>query len=91
MRVGLRPEGRAPMREGVEDLFAEDGTPVGRVTSGGFGPVVNAPIAMGYVARAHAGHRHATDGRGARQAPARHRGTDASFPTHNLQTLRTDR
>jgi aminomethyltransferase len=53
LRVGLRPEGRAPMREGVE-LFAPDGTPVGRVTSGGFGPSVNAPIAMGYVARAHA-------------------------------------
>ena len=49
LRVGLRPEGRAPMREGVE-LFAEDGTPVGSVTSGGFGPSVNAPIAMGYVA-----------------------------------------
>jgi len=53
LRVGLRPEGRAPMREGVE-LFAADGTPVGHVTSGGFGPSVNAPIAMGYVARAHA-------------------------------------
>lgn len=53
LRVGLRPEGRAPMREGVE-LFAENGTPVGKVTSGGFGPSVNAPIAMGYVARAHA-------------------------------------
>jgi aminomethyltransferase len=53
LRVGLRPEGRAPMREGVE-LFAADGTPVGRVTSGGFGPSVNSPIAMGYVARAHA-------------------------------------
>ncbi len=53
LRVGLRPEGRAPMREGVE-LFAPDGTPVGRVTSGGFGPSVNTPIAMGYVARAHA-------------------------------------
>jgi aminomethyltransferase len=53
LRVGLKPEGRAPMREGVE-LFAEDGTPVGRITSGGFGPSVNAPIAMGYVARAHA-------------------------------------
>ncbi len=48
-RVGLRPDGRAPMREGVE-LFAEDGTPVGTVTSGGFGPSVEAPIAMGYVA-----------------------------------------
>jgi aminomethyltransferase len=53
LRVSLRPEGRAPMREGVE-LFVEDGTPVGQVTSGGFGPSVNAPIAMGYVARAHA-------------------------------------
>lgn len=53
LRVGLLPEGRAPMREGVE-LFAPDGTPVGRVTSGGFGPSANAPIAMGYVARAHA-------------------------------------
>ena len=53
LRVGLRPEGRAPMREGVE-VFAPDGTPVGRVTSGGFGPSVNAPIAMGYVARSHA-------------------------------------
>ncbi len=50
LRVGLGPEGRAPMREGVE-LFAPDGTPVGRVTSGGFGPTVGAPIAMGYVAR----------------------------------------
>jgi aminomethyltransferase len=53
LRVGLRPEGRAPMREGVE-LFAEDGTQVGQITSGGFGPSVNGPIAMGYVARAHA-------------------------------------
>ncbi len=53
LRVGLKPEGRAPMREGVE-LFAEDGAPVGRVTSGGFGPSVNHPIAMGYVARSHA-------------------------------------
>ncbi|MES2665106.1 MAG: glycine cleavage system aminomethyltransferase GcvT [Pseudomonadota bacterium] len=52
-RVGLRPEGRAPMREGTE-LFATDGTPVGRVTSGGFGPSVQAPVAMGYVAAAFA-------------------------------------
>ena len=49
-RVGLRPEGRAPMREGVE-LFAaqEGGAPVGRITSGGFGPTVGAPVAMGYL------------------------------------------
>ncbi len=52
-RVGLRPEGRAPMREGVA-IFAADGTPVGTVTSGGFGPSVEAPIAMGYVAAAYA-------------------------------------
>lgn len=47
-RVGLRPEGRAPMREGV-DLFDSDGAAVGRVTSGGFGPSVGGPVAMGYV------------------------------------------
>ncbi|ETX15207.1 aminomethyltransferase [Roseivivax halodurans JCM 10272] len=50
MRVGLRPEGRAPMREGVELYAAEDGgQPVGRITSGGFGPTIGGPIAMGYV------------------------------------------
>lgn len=49
-RVGLRPEGRAPMREGVE-LFEADtgGTPIGQITSGGFGPTVGGPVAMGYV------------------------------------------
>lgn len=53
VRVGLLPEGRAPMREGTQ-LFAQDGTPVGRVTSGGYGPSVEAPIAMGYVASHYA-------------------------------------
>jgi len=48
-RVGLRPEGRAPMREGVELVAAEAGDPVGKITSGGFGPSVDAPVAMGYV------------------------------------------
>lgn len=50
-RVGLRPEGRAPMREGVV-LYAsaEGGAPIGTITSGGFGPTVNGPVAMGYVA-----------------------------------------
>lgn len=46
-RVGLRPEGRAPMREGVE--IASEGAVVGAITSGGFGPSLNAPMAMGYV------------------------------------------
>ena len=54
-RVGLSPEGRAPMREGVA-LYAtaEGGDPVGNITSGGFGPTVGAPVAMGLVARDHA-------------------------------------
>ncbi|WP_111411780.1 glycine cleavage system aminomethyltransferase GcvT [Billgrantia lactosivorans] len=47
-RVGLLGEGRAPVREGA-DLYAEDGRHVGRVTSGGFGPSVGRPVAMGYV------------------------------------------
>jgi len=49
-RVGLAPEGRAPMREGTALYSAEaGGAPVGRVTSGAFGPSVGAPVAMGYV------------------------------------------
>lgn len=54
-RVGLKPGGRAPMRDGVE-LFAQEtgGAAIGKVTSGGFGPTVGGPVAMGYVAAAHA-------------------------------------
>jgi aminomethyltransferase len=54
-RVGLLPEGRAPVREGAR-LFANTGSadPIGAVTSGGFGPSLNAPIAMGYLPTAHA-------------------------------------
>lgn len=49
-RVGLRPEGRAPMREGTEIFAGESGGEVlGRVTSGGFGPSINAPMAMAYL------------------------------------------
>ena len=49
-RVGLKPEGRAPVREGAP-LFADEAATgqIGRVTSGGFGPSVNAPVAMGYL------------------------------------------
>jgi aminomethyltransferase len=49
-RVGLRPEGRAPVREGAA-LFADETAtePIGAVTSGGFGPSLNAPVAMGYL------------------------------------------
>ncbi|WBU60180.1 glycine cleavage system aminomethyltransferase GcvT [Paracoccus albus] len=47
VRVGLRPEGRAPIREGVAIFDAEDGgAEIGRVCSGGFGPSVGGPVAM---------------------------------------------
>jgi aminomethyltransferase len=52
-RVGIRPDGRAPAREGSA-IVDDAGNPIGTVTSGGFGPALNAPIAMGYVARDHA-------------------------------------
>ncbi len=54
-RVGLRPEGRAPVREGAP-LFASAAAaePIGTVTSGGFGPCLNAPMAMGYLPPSHA-------------------------------------
>ena len=51
-RVGILPEGKAPAREGTEIM--KDGAVIGRVTSGGFGPSVNGPVAMGYVDAAHA-------------------------------------
>jgi aminomethyltransferase len=49
-RVGLRPEGRAPVREGAL-LFADttSAEAIGKITSGGFGPSLNAPVAMGYL------------------------------------------
>ncbi|HEY3848218.1 MAG TPA: glycine cleavage system aminomethyltransferase GcvT [Acetobacteraceae bacterium] len=50
LRVGIRPEGRAPARALV-DIVADDGTGAGVVTSGGFSPTLNAPIAMAYVRR----------------------------------------
>lgn len=50
-RVGIAPEGRAPIRGGAELFASETSTEVvGTITSGGFGPTVEAPIAMGYVA-----------------------------------------
>tara|TARA_R110002096_G_scaffold237800_11_gene428940 strand:- start:17112 stop:18167 length:1056 start_codon:yes stop_codon:yes gene_type:complete len=52
-RVGLKVEGRAPVREGAEIVNAE-GVQIGVVTSGGFGPSLDAPLAMGYVAAEYA-------------------------------------
>jgi aminomethyltransferase len=47
-RVGLLPQERTPVREGAEIVDA-DGTVIGAVCSGGFGPTLGAPLAMGYL------------------------------------------
>ncbi len=50
-RVGILPDGRAPMRAGTE-LFADKDAqnPIGKITSGAFGPTIARPMSMGYVA-----------------------------------------
>jgi aminomethyltransferase len=53
LRVGILPEGRAPAREGSE-ITTPEGQSIGSITSGGFGPTVGGPIAMGYVEAGHA-------------------------------------
>lgn len=64
-RVGLKPEGRQPVRAGAA-LFDADGHAAGHVTSGGFGPSAGHPVAMGYVSTplAKAGTRLFADVRG---------------------------
>ncbi len=52
-RVGIRPDGRAPARAHTE-ITDPDGTRLGEVTSGGFGPSLDGPLAMGYVPTAFA-------------------------------------
>ena len=52
-RVGIKPEGRAPARDGTE-IQDSTGRKIGVITSGGFGPTVNGPVAMGYVETASA-------------------------------------
>lgn len=52
-RVGIKPEGRAPAREGTV-VTDRGGRPIGTVTSGGFGPTAGGPVAMGYVETAFA-------------------------------------
>lgn len=53
-RVGIRPDGRAPVREGAT-VRLPGGDAIGTITSGGFGATVGGPVAMGYVAAEHAG------------------------------------
>jgi len=48
LRVGIKPDGKAPVREGTE-ILSPDGRKIGMITSGGFGPSVDGPVAMGYV------------------------------------------
>ncbi|CUH87061.1 Aminomethyltransferase [Phaeobacter sp. CECT 5382] len=50
--VGIKPEGRAPARQGVE-VQCSEGNTIGAITSGGFGPTVGGPVAMGYVSAGH--------------------------------------
>jgi glycine cleavage system T protein (aminomethyltransferase) len=70
-RVGIRPEGRVIAREGTP-VVAGPGREIGRVTSGGFGPSLGGPVAMGYVESAYAaaGEEVGLEIRGARR-PAR--------------------
>jgi aminomethyltransferase len=49
LRVGIRPEGKAPARHGTAILDVS-GAPLGEITSGGYAPTLEAPVAMGYVA-----------------------------------------
>ncbi len=47
-RVGIAPQGRAPAREHTE-ILSKDGVSIGEITSGGYGPSAETPVAMGYV------------------------------------------
>lgn len=51
--AGVKPDGRAPAREGTE-IQDQAGKVIGQITSGGFSPTLNAPIAMGYVSSSFA-------------------------------------
>jgi aminomethyltransferase len=53
-RVGIRSDGKAPARDGTE-IADKTGRIIGKITSGGFGPSLNAPVAMGYVDTPFAG------------------------------------
>ena len=68
-RVGLLPEGRAPVRAGAQLFETEiSSQAIGAVSSGGFGPTTGAPVAMGYAPTSHAasGTRLFADLRGGR-------------------------
>lgn len=64
-RVGLRPEGRSPVRAHAA-ILDSNGVSIGEITSGGYGPSIEAAIAMGYVPSdsAEAGRKFGLDLRG---------------------------
>lgn len=51
-RVGFLPQERTPVREGAE-IVNQAGDSIGTVCSGGFGPTLGGPLAMGYVDSAY--------------------------------------
>jgi aminomethyltransferase len=85
LRIGLKPTGRAPVRDGAP-LYAGEtgGEPVGTVTSGGYAPSLSAPIAMGYVPRSlsQAGTRLFAEVRGQRLPVEVH---DLPFVAHRFK------
>ncbi len=76
--VGFAVEGKMPVREGAP-IFA-DAEQVGVMTSGGFAPSLNSPIAMGYVKNQHGTDWHKIGGGGARETRANHRDCHAFHP-----------
>ncbi len=54
VRVGILPEGRIIAREGAK-IFSLEDKEIGKITSGTFGPSINAPVAMGYINLDHSG------------------------------------
>ena len=78
-RVGFDVEGRQPVREGALILDGE-GNEVGKITSGGFSPSLQRPIAMGYVATPSRRARHCAEARAARQIVRRPRRPNALRP-----------
>jgi aminomethyltransferase len=78
-RVGIRPDGRAPARDGTE-IADKTGRIIGKITSGGFGPSLNAPIAMGYVETEVRRRRHRSRSSGPRQSLAGAHRPDAVRP-----------
>ena len=86
-RVGIKPEGRAPAREGTL-ITDDDGRTIGTVTSGGFGPTVNGPIAMGYVETPFAASRNAGRSLIVRDKPLPAARRAAALRAPHLQTLK---